>query len=106
MSTSFHSTCPADARVTVAIILISVDFPAPFGPSNPTTPAPSSSRKSRNPHTFPAYCLLTPSITSFIKRPLLRYRHFLRKRRRAASIPRARLSPSLALLARLRIYQH
>ena len=85
MSASFHSTRPADARVTVAIIRISVDFPAPFGPSNPTTPGPSSSRKSRNPHTFPAYCLLTPSITSLMNRPLLPHRQSG---------------------ARLRIYQH
>src|SRR5208282_3085931 len=65
MSAPFHSTVPSVGFEMVARILISVDFPAPFGPSSPSTPGSSCSVKSRSAQTFPSYCLLTPWIPSF-----------------------------------------
>jgi hypothetical protein len=44
---------PLVGRVIVAIICINVVFPAPFGPSSPTTPDFTSSERSRTPK-FPA----------------------------------------------------
>src|SRR5271168_4179965 len=65
MSVPFHNTAPEVGFAMVARIRISVDFPAPFGPSKPSTPGASSSVKSRSAHTFPSYCLLTPWISNF-----------------------------------------
>ena len=47
MSVPFQSTRPALGLVIVARMRISVDLPAPFGPSSPSTPGLSSSRKVR-----------------------------------------------------------
>jgi len=66
MSVPFQSTRPALGWVMVAKMRISVDFPAPFGPSRPSTPGRSSKRKLRKASVFPRYVLLTFSISSFM----------------------------------------
>src|SRR5215203_7427748 len=66
MSVPFHSARPSVVRVFLARIRMRVDFPAPFGPSRPSTPAPSSSVKSLSPQKFPLYRFPTPSMVSFM----------------------------------------
>src|SRR5687767_7197174 len=66
MSAPFQVTCPSVGRVMVARMRMSVDLPAPFGPSRPSTPGPSSSEKSSRPRTPPLYVFPTCSMDSFI----------------------------------------
>src|SRR5208283_434325 len=65
-SASFQSTRPRVGRVTVARIRISVDFPAPLGPSSPRTPGRNCRLMFCSPQTFPRYCFPTESIRRFI----------------------------------------
>ena len=53
MSTPFQVTMPLVGLVIVASIRISVDLPAPLGPSRPRIPGPISSEKSFRPQTLP-----------------------------------------------------
>src|SRR5262245_10572677 len=50
---------------------ISVDLPAPLGPSRPRMPGPASRSKSLRPQVLPPYNLLSRSITNFKLPPKL-----------------------------------
>ena len=54
-------------RVTVAMMRMRVDLPAPLGPSSPRTPDRSARLKSRSPHTERPYRLPTASTTSSMR---------------------------------------
>src|SRR6185295_6276087 len=58
-----HAGEPGDGRNSPAIILISVDLPAPLGPSSPTMPPDSFQLTSDTPSTWP-YHLLQRSATT------------------------------------------
>src|SRR5215217_1811680 len=96
MSRPFHSARPSVGRVIVARIRMRVDFPAPFGPSRPSTPASSSRVKFLSPQKSSLYRFPTPSMVSFMdcllaalyaggggKLPVL-FMHRLMRRPRAA----------------------
>src|SRR6185295_9931750 len=64
MSAPSHTTRPWVGRVTVAMMRISVDLPAPLGPSNPRIPGPTSRVNWSSARTPPRYCFETDSISS------------------------------------------
>src|SRR5919199_5559579 len=62
MSVPFQVTRPVVGLVIVARMRMRVDFPAPLGPSRPSTPGPSARVISRRPQTAGVYCLPTRSM--------------------------------------------
>ncbi len=69
MSVPFHRTVPAVGLVIVASTRISVDLPAPFGPSSPSTPGPRSSPTPSSAVTPSRYRFANPEISSRIAPP-------------------------------------
>jgi hypothetical protein len=63
-STPSQTTVPALGRATVARIRISDDFPAPFGPTRPTTPFFMLNEMSWSAVAPPRYVLLTERTSS------------------------------------------
>ncbi|MNR01959.1 hypothetical protein D3C85_1177940 [compost metagenome] len=58
MSSPFKNSVPRVGLLMVAIIFIRVDFPAPLGPSSPSTPLSMVMEKSDNPVFCWLYCLV------------------------------------------------